>query len=135
MAFGECIPYYEPGERITVLASTALIAKRLLKLSAAGAKVNGKVLPADHATAPADIILGVCGFDQPDVGYTSVCYAVGNGYVVPLTSGGAIAVGAWVTAGAGGKAVSTATQADAIGRALSVATAADQDVVVRLSVQ
>jgi hypothetical protein len=135
MAMNECIPYYEPGGRLTVEAKVPLLAKRILKLGAAGAKVNGKVLPADLATAPADIILGVCGFDQPDVGYTTVAYSVGVGYVVPLTSGGAISVGAWVTAGAGGKAVTTATQADAIGRALSATTGADQDVVVRLSVQ
>jgi len=130
----ECIPYYEPGERITVEATEALIAKRLVKLAGAVGKENGKVLPAAYATAPADIILGVVGFDQPDIGYTTVVYSVEAGYYLPLTSGGAIALGAWVTAGAGGKAVSTATKDDAIGRALSIATGADQDVVVRLAV-
>jgi len=130
----ECIPYYEPGDRLTVEATEILYAKRIVKLAGATGKQNGKVLPAALSTGPTDIILGVVGFDQPDVGYTTVVYSIGVGYVVPLQSGGAIALGAFVTSGAGGKAVSTATKADAIGRALSIATAADQDVVVRLSV-
>lgn len=129
----ECIPYYEPGDRITVEARAPLTAKRIVKLDAGGAKVNGRVLPAVHAGAPADILIGVVGFDQPTVGMTTVVYSIGVGYYVPLTSGGAIAVGDYVTVGAGGKIV-TGTRADGIGRAFTQATAADQDVFVRLSV-
>jgi len=129
----ECIPYYEPGDRITVEAKAPLIAKRFVKLAAAGAKANGKVLPAEPATAGTDALLGVVGFDQPTIGQTTVVYSIGVGYYVPVTAGAALSPGAWVGVGADGKAAVAADRASAVGRCFNTA-AVDEDAFVRLSV-
>jgi len=128
---GECIPFYEPGERITVRAAGAAVnAGRFLKLSGT-AKANGKVIDVVHAAAAADAIIGVAGVDIA-AGATGVMYAVGDCYVVPMTAGAAVALGQSVTSGAAGKAVPTGAGEASKGRAWTVAGAADVDVMVQL---
>jgi hypothetical protein len=129
----ECIPYYEPGDRITVEAREALIAKRFCKLAASGEKLNGKVLPAELADASADVLIGVVGFDQPDVGSTTVAYSMGVGYYVPITASVALAPGDLVSVAADGKAGKAADATTAVGRCFNTA-AVDADAFVRLSI-
>src|SRR6185295_10390975 len=99
MPIGECIPQYEPGERITGRAFGAPVrAGRLVRLAAGGGgKLNGQVVNITEAAAPADPVIGVAGVD------IGVFYALGQGFVVPMVAQAAVAVGARVDAGTAGR--------------------------------
>jgi hypothetical protein len=82
---------------------------------------TGKIEVAESAT---DLIVGVLQ-NYPGAGEQAV-YAFGG--IAKVKAGGAIAIGAWVTSDANGKAVATTTDKDVvIGRHIGTAAAADGD--------
>lgn len=126
MATEDCIPFYEPGKRITAKASAALTSKRLVAISAT--RTSGPAL--NTSSEGGTLIVGVCaasawafgvaGYDCPSGG--DLVILRGSGFVVPITANGAIASGAAVECGASGM-VRTHTTGVIVGYA--VADAAD----------
>lgn len=96
----DCIPFEEPGARITGHASAAVTGKRFLKVSGNRETTDNNVRVA-HADA-AGRIIGVAGFDAAI--NKKVTVIRGAGMIVPVTADGAIAAFAEVEVGANGKA-------------------------------
>lgn len=116
----ECMPYYEPGDRITGHCDSAVTGKRFVDIAAdvqsgpgLSATGDGGNVVIEHATA-AGIALGVSSHDA----------AVGNkvtvilDHVVPVTATGAINAGAEVEVGANGTAAALSA-GRAVGRSLN----------------
>lgn len=128
MANNDCLPFYEPGKRVTGVVTTApVVGKTLVKIGASRAHPVG--LQPDASTANNINVLtctaaawafGVAAFDAA-VGQL-VTIIRGSGYIVPITALGAIAAGAALDAATGGK-VATHSAGVIIGYA--VADAAD----------
>jgi hypothetical protein len=113
----ECIPFYEPGERITGSVITAQVTgKRFVKV--AGSKANGLNVVIAPVTAGATKPFGVAGADCA-VGDTVVCYT--GGYTVPVTAGGTVTAGQEVEIDSVGRVVTLASGRP-VGLALSDAT-------------
>jgi hypothetical protein len=91
---------------------------------------TGKIEVAEGAT---DLIVGVLQ-NYPGAGEQAV-YAYGGS--AKVKAGGTIAIGAWVTSDANGKAVATTTDGDiVIGRYIGTAAAAYGDLIeVQLGIQ
>lgn len=110
MANNDCIPFYEPGKRVTgVVVTTPVVGKTFVKVAASRTHPVG--LQADASTsnviqvAPQAANLwafGVAAFDAA-VGLL-VTIIRGSGYIVPVTALGAITAGAAIGVGTGGKA-------------------------------
>lgn len=109
MPANECIPYYEPGSRITALTTEAISGKRFVKVSAdklVGSAAlsttadggNIKVSMADAGETP----IGVSSYDAASGALVGV---LGVGHVVPIKAGEAIAAGDLLVAGADGVAM------------------------------
>jgi hypothetical protein len=132
-----CVPYYEPGDRVTGRAFGApVVGKRFV--SVAGKKdpgstgldpgaTGGNVLIAPSAAAD-DTTIGVAEHDA-DIGKTTAVLM--GDFIVPVTAGVAIVAGNLINSGAGGKAAVAADLAHAKGIALTDA-AVDADCVVKL---
>lgn len=105
----ECIPFYEPGKRITFEATAAVTGKRFLGVS--GARASGENVQAAHAGA-GDPSIGVASFD---VALGDLGTAISGG-VVPVTAGATVTAGEEVEADANGKAIPLAS-----GKALGLA--------------
>jgi len=126
-AANECIPYYEPGTRITGHASAAVVGKRVADISADSQSGPGLSATAEGgnivvATAAARAKgIGVFSHDAArDEKVTVLCSPM----VVPITAEAGITAGEEVQVGAAGGVVKYSDGAK-IGRAL--ATAADRD--------
>lgn len=98
-----CIPFYEPGGRITGFATAAVTGKRFVGVSA-GLSTDGNISVA-HAAA-AGVSIGVAAYDAPANARVPVLN--GPGFVVPVEAGGAITAGDRVQVGANGTAVTLA---------------------------
>ncbi len=98
----ECIPFYEPGQRITAQATAGVTGKRFVNVSA-NRQTDGSISVA-HATA-AGAVFGVSTYDAA----TGEKLGVIRGGVVPVTAGGTIAAGARVEVGTNGQAVTLAS--------------------------
>ena len=132
-AANECIPYYEPGTRITGHARAAVVGKTVATISAdtqsgpgLSTTAEGGNIVVDTAAARAKGV-GVFSHDAAkDEKVTVLCSPM----VVPITASGAITAGDEVQVGAAGSVV-TYSDGAKIGRAL--ATAADkEDAMVKL---
>jgi predicted RecA/RadA family phage recombinase len=99
----ECIPFYEPGQRITGRAKAAIVGKRLVDIS--GNREDGLIGIA-HATA-AGKAFGVASHSAADGENVTV---IGSGAVVPVTAtAAAIDAGDEVEVGADGKVLALAS--------------------------
>ncbi|KRE27927.1 hypothetical protein ASG82_16435 [Mycobacterium sp. Soil538] len=108
------ISVYAPGEDITAVATTPVVAQRFVGIS--GNRVNGNVAVAPAAAAGR--IFGVAATDAPVNGLVRV--ARGAGRVVRVTATGAIAAFAEVQVGANGTATALAA-GKAVGYAITAA--------------
>jgi predicted RecA/RadA family phage recombinase len=99
----ECLPYYEPGRRVTCQATATVTGKRFVNVSA-NRQTDGSISVA-HATA-AGSVFGVSAYDAATGEKVGVLR--GSGFVVPVTAGGTIAAGARVEVGTNGQAVTLA---------------------------
>ena len=111
MAVGDnpCIPYYEPGARITAHCEAAVTGKRFVAPSdpiqsgpELNTSVDGSNIVVSHAGAGARA-LGVAAYDQAIGGKVPVL--CGPGMVVPVTAEAGITAGAQVQVGVNGQAV------------------------------
>lgn len=112
----QCIPYHEPGHRISARAKVAVTGKRFVDISDGIHATDGtmQVSPAS-AGGPA---FGVAGWDA---GIGEAVTVLRQPLIVPVTAGGQITAGEDVEVGADGKAVKLADGV-AVGRAVSSAT-------------
>lgn len=94
----ECIPYSEPGQRVTGHATAGITGKRFVNVSANRQADNS--ISVAHATA-AGAVFGVSAYDAA----TGEKLGVIRGGIVPVTAGGTIAAGARVEVGTNGQAV------------------------------
>lgn len=123
----ELIPFMEKGERVTATPSAAVTGKRFVSIS--GDKTDGNFAVAP--TGAAGKVFGVATWDAAvDVRVTVI--TIPSGYVVPVTTGEAIAAGDSVASGANGVAVVAASGASACGIALTGA-ASGADAVIQLT--
>lgn len=134
-----CMPYYEPGSRVTGRADGgALVGKTFVTIAAnkdpgsreldAGATGgNVRVRTALAADATAGKVFGVAEHDTAQNDVTAV---LRGGFVIPVTAGAVLAAGDLVTAGANGRAVGAGTNRPA-GMALAAA-AVGQDAIVAM---
>lgn len=131
-----CTPFYEPGNRITGRATTAVIGKRFVAVSAnkdlgareldpAASGGNIKIAPAAANDAK------TLGVSETDAAVGKVTTVFVDGFVVPITAGVVLAAGDSITPGAGGKAVKVLTTEVSRGISLSDAVV-DGDAIVLL---
>lgn len=122
-----CIPLFEPGGRVTGTATAPIIGKRFVSI--AGARQTDSTLSFVQSAAAARSF-GVAEYDQPNVG-GFVGVLSGSNFILPVTSGGAIAAGADVEIDATGRAVTRAAGV-AVAMCLDTVAAAGADALVRL---
>lgn len=134
-AANECIPFYEPGARITGHATADVVGKRFVDISAtiqAGPGLNTSVtggnISVAHATAAGKVI-GVSSHDASSGKKVTILMA-GVGLVLPVKSAGNIAAGAEVEVGSSGQVVTIAS-GRAVGRCLATCTSGD-DAMIKL---
>lgn len=133
------VPYYEPGSRITGRAfGAAVIGKRFVALAAKKDPASRGLDPAatggniriKPATANDVRTLGVAETDAADGKVTTVFT---DGFAVPVTAGGPINYGDFVTSDATGKAVVVGAGGRAEARGISLGDAVlDQDALILL---
>lgn len=111
----ECIPYYEPGGRLTAKCEAAVTGKRFVDISDP-LSTDGNIV-VSPATAKG-MALGVASHDAAEKARVTVL--VGN-FVVPVTASGTIEPGEEVQVATGGKAVKFSDGLK-VGRALAKAT-------------
>jgi predicted RecA/RadA family phage recombinase len=126
----DCIPLYEPGQRLTGVATAAITGKTFVSVDPAAnagvGKLDGTNIPVKPSAA-GDIPIGVAAWDTPQ-GQTVTMIAGG---VLPIKAGGtAIQAGDKVGPGAGGTLVGASTNPN-IGVALADA-GVGADCMVRL---
>jgi len=122
----DCIPFYEPGDKITVSAAAALTGKRCVAISAnrqSGPGLSdtseGGNLVVNYPSAGA-AIFGVLAHDVAQNGKVA-CFR-GNGFIVPITVGaGNISAWAEVEVDGSGRVIAKSAGV-AIGRAVNAAT-------------
>lgn len=106
----ECIPFYEPGSRITGHCEAAVTGKRFVDISddrqgpvagaGLGTNTDGGNIVVSHATAAGKAI----GVASHDAAIGKKVTILSGGFVVPVTADGAINSGDEVEVGANGKA-------------------------------
>lgn len=132
----DSIALYDDGDYLPCKASAAVLGQRFVSVSG-DRDANGNIQVAH--TAAGGKVLGVAQFDANPAdpatdGYVTV--ATGDGLIMPVLAGAAIAAGASVVAGAAGVAVVAAGAAGTVQHAAGIAVsgAANGAVVfVRLS--
>lgn len=112
----ECLPYYEPGKRITCHATAGITGKRFVMVS--GNRQSDGSISVSHATAALKVF-GVSAYDAASGKKVGVLR--GSGFIVPVTAGGTIAANAEVEVGTNGQAVTLAS-GKAVGIAVTGAT-------------
>jgi hypothetical protein len=124
MAVNECIPFYEPGRRITGQATAAITGKRFLAITgnrvsdgslALTAATDGGNIAVAHATA-AGRICGVSSYDAASGAKVGVHR--GNSTVVPVTAAATITAFQEVEVATGGMCTPKASGV-AVGYALT----------------
>jgi hypothetical protein len=134
MPANECIPYYEPGTRITGHATATVVGKTIADVS--GNFQSGPLLSATSeggniqvATCAAGVRgIGVFGYDG--VSGDKIPLITGPGIVAPVTAGATITAGQEVEVGSAGKVIPLASGRP-VGKALSGASA-NADCPIRL---
>lgn len=134
MPANECMPYFEPGSRISARCSAAVTGKRFVAISGniqsgpgLSSTSEGGNLQVAHAGAGTKAF-GVAGYDGASGELIPVLN--GPGMVVPVTAGANIAAGAEVEVGSNGQAITLAS-GKAVGMCLTAATNG-ADAMVRL---
>lgn len=123
----DCIPFFEPGDRITATPTAAVTGKRFVAVSG-NQQADGTFSVAPPAAGGR--VLGVAAWTAPVGGKVTVIK--GAGYVLPVTTGAAaIAAGAEVEVNAAGQVVPLAT-GRAVGFLLTASGAAGTDATVCL---
>lgn len=123
----DCIPHFEPGDRITATPTAAVGGKRFVAISG-NQQADGTYSVAPPAAGGR--VLGVAGWDAP-VG-SKVTIIKGAGYVVPVVVGAAgLAAGTEVQVDATGAVVALAA-GRAVGFLLTAAGAVGTDATVCL---
>lgn len=134
MPTNECHPFHTDG-RISYEATAAVTGKRFLKIS--GSRESG---PGLSATAEGgNYRMQQCVAGEDSVGVSDKDVASGDkgvalgqpGWVVPVTSGAAIAAGAEVQSDANGKAITLAA-GKSLGKCLTAVGGADVDAEIKL---
>lgn len=130
----ECIPLYEPGDRITGHADVALTGRRCVtivgSLKGGGPELVTSTLgsvPLVGLPAAGAQIFGVTSHDVADEGKVTIIR--GPGFVVPISAAGTINAGELVKTDANGEVVTHGGTGTAIGMAIDGATAADDCLV------
>ncbi|MEU4781034.1 DUF2190 family protein [Micromonospora sp. NPDC023633] len=95
----ECIPFYEPGRRITGHATAAVTGCRFVGISG-NRQADGSISVA-HATA-AGKAFGVAAYDAATGEKVGILR--GSGFIVPVTAAAALTAGQGVEVGANGQA-------------------------------
>lgn len=95
----ECMPFYEPGRRITCHATAAVIGKRLVAISG-NRQADGSISVATSAAASR--AFGVATYDA--AAGEKVGVIRGSGFVVPVTAAAALTANQQVEVGAAGQA-------------------------------
>lgn len=126
MPANECIPYKEPGERVTATTTAAVTGKRAVAISA-DRQADGTYSVA--LPAAGGRIFGVAGWDAPSGARVGVIRD--PGIILPMTSGAAIVAGAQVQVDATGAVIPLAAGV-AIGTALTGVGAAGNDAMIAL---
>lgn len=98
----ELIPFEEPGQRVTAVASAGVTGKRLVNIS--GNRTAAGKYQVAHATA-AGAAFGVAVYDAATGEHVGVIRAG----IVPVTAAGTIAAGARVEVGTAGQVVTLAS--------------------------
>lgn len=124
----ESIPLYRPGADITCQTTAAVTGKTFVKITGPVDPANGTLLRVATADAAGNSY-GVAAYDAASGARVAVI--AGPGHVVPITCTGAIAAGAEVEVGSGGRAAPLGS-GKARGLALSTTTAANTDVFVEI---
>jgi Uncharacterized conserved protein (DUF2190) len=116
-AANECIPYYEPGTRITGNAKEAVTGKRFVKIAAKtqsgpelSSTAEGSNIQIEHASAGAQAF-GVSSHDAAK--NEKVTILRGGAMVVPVFASVAMSAGEEVGVGADGKAVKAVKSSEA----------------------
>lgn len=122
MAANECIPYYEPGDRITGHCEAAVTGKTLVDISDP-AQPGGPGGGLANTTEGGNIVVSPATAGGLTIGAASHDQAAGKkvtviqpGAVVPVTAGATVTAGQEVEVGTGGKVIPQDT-GRAIGRA------------------
>lgn len=131
----DCNPRYRPGQDITFQASGAITGKRFVivtgrqvSFGALSSTADGGNLIAAQAGAGARAD-GVAKYDAASGDKCGmICL---DGHAVPMTSGGAIAVGDLIASDAQGRAVTATSTAKVLGKAWSAVAGAGLDVLVK----
>lgn len=122
----ETKPLFRPGKDVTVLTTGAVTGKTFVSVSAARDTATGliKVATATAALKP----FGLATADAA----SGAVLGVHRGGIIPATAGGAIAAGALVEIGTGGKVVTLASGVP-VGQALEAGTT-NNDVLIALDI-
>lgn len=122
----ETKPLFRPGQDVTAQTTAAVTGKTFVGVSATRDASSGlvKVAVATAAVKP----FGVANADAA----SGATVGVHRGGIIPVTAGGAIAAGAQVEIGTGGKVVTLASGV-AVGLALETGTT-NNDVLIALDI-
>lgn len=129
--FNECIPYYEPGQRITGHATDDIVGKTFVDISAdiqSGPGLSATAEGGNIRIATADEegpALGVASHDTAEGGKVTVIL----GGVVPVTAGASIDAGEEVEVGDDGEAVPF-DEGRIVGRALADAASGEDAMIL-----
>lgn len=126
----DCIPIFEPGDRLTVHANVALTGKRFCDVVADAQSGFGlKGLAADPLAAgiAGNIVAGLCAAAGKALGVVAWDAAIGTkvtvltapGMIVPVKSNGAITAGQEVEIATTAGDVKTLASGIAVGRAMA----------------
>jgi hypothetical protein len=111
MPANECIPYKEPGSKITCKATAPVVGKRFVKVTGNRTGGGGGGLSADlvnvyqasNCTTAGEVAIGVSAYDAANGALFKV--HTEPGIIVPVTAGAALTAGTEVQTDATGQAV------------------------------
>lgn len=124
----ELIPFKEDGERVTCIASAAVVGKTCVSISG-NLNANGC-----YTVAPATAggkVFGIAAWDAA-IGAQVVVVTTTSGHIVPVTTSGVIAAGASVKPAANATIVTATAAERSCGIALSGA-ASGADAIIQLA--
>ena len=120
MATEECIPFFEPGQRLTGQAAAAIVGKRFVKIN--GNRLADGSFPIVHAGA-GDPAFGVSGWSAAIGGKVNIIRV--PGIIVPILCPGALAAGVEVASDAEGRAVAAVAGNRVLGRTVNAVGAGE----------
>lgn len=129
-AANECIPFYEPDNRVTASCEAAVTGKRFVDISdpiQSGPLLNTGVDGGNLVVSPATAAGKVFGVASHDAGIGKKVTILRK-MIVPVKAGANIATGAEVEVGTGGQAITLAS-GRAVGRCLTAASSGDDAMI------